>query len=97
METPSLVILKIPICHSISPGVRRILNTIVMSRIIKIAFSPLKMNFTGTWEIVIIPARNKVATAYPATLLKRKTEIMKTSVPNSFVRGSILWIGDFAG
>ena len=61
MEIPSLVILKIPIFQSTSPGVSRILNTIVIIRIIKIAFSPLKINFTGTWEMMIIPARNSVA------------------------------------
>ena len=68
MKIPSFVILKIPSVTIASPGVRRILNTIVISRIIKIAFSPLKINFTGTVEIRIIPARNTVATAYPTTV-----------------------------
>ena len=62
----------------------------VMIRIMKIAFRPLKINFTGTFDIFITAARNTVATAYPRIVLNRNTEIIKTRVPISFVLGSSL-------
>ena len=47
----------------------------VKSKIIKIAFNPRNINFTGTFEILIIAARNMVATAYPGIELNTNTEI----------------------
>ena len=90
METPSLVISINPRLHSSSPGVRSILKIIVIRRIRKIAFSPLKINFTGTLDIFITAARNTVATAYPGRVWNRNTDTMKISVPASFVLGSSL-------
>ena len=41
----------------------------------KIGFNPFKMNFSGTFEILIHPNRKIVATKYPGTLRNRNSEM----------------------
>ena len=87
---PSFVTLINPSFHTTSPGVRIILKNMVIRSSMKIVFRPLKINFTGTLDKRIIPARNIVATAYPAKVWNKNTDTINPMVPTSLVLGSSL-------
>ena len=95
--SPSFVTLRNPSFHTTSPGVSIILKNMVIRSSIKMVFSPLKINFTGTFDIRIIPARNTPATAYPKNVWNKNTDTIKAMVPTSLVLGSSLWIMESAG
>ena len=69
---------------------RIILKNMVIRSSMKIVFRPLKINFTGTLDNRIIPARNIVATAYPAKVWNKNTDTINPMVPTSLVLGSSL-------
>ena len=53
-------------------------------------FSPLTINFTGTFESRITIARNANATTYPKILFCKNKETRNASVQTIFTRGSNL-------
>ena len=62
---------------------------------ISTALRPFTINFSGTFESLIITARNAVTARYIHTLLPKNSEIINTNVPISFTLGSSSCITDF--
>ena len=60
IATPSRVIVIFQIRTSTSPGVNKMLNTIVIASSTKIDFRPFVINLNGTFDSLIITARNAV-------------------------------------
>ncbi len=84
VRSPSLVMVSFHRDISGSPGVRNRLNTTVRIKRNKIAFIPFIINLKGTWDSLIIPARNSAASRYPQKLFTTKREIIKITVAISF-------------
>jgi hypothetical protein len=85
---PSFVIENFHMVTIGSPGVRNKLNTTVINNKNTIDFIPFTMNLNGTFDSLITLIRNTAATAYPATPLKTKREIINKIVVPSFTLGS---------
>ena len=73
---PSFVICNFQIDNTTSPGVRNRLNTTAMIRRNRMDFIPLTINFTGTFESLMISARNNPAITYPTMLSTIKSEMI---------------------
>ena len=63
---PSCVIVSFQIVKSGVPGVRKRLNTTVISISMTMVFIPFTMNLNGTFDRRITSPRNRAATRYPA-------------------------------
>ena len=94
VRSPSLVMVSFHRDISGSPGVRNRLNTTVRIKRNRIAFIPFIINLKGTWDSLIIPARNSAASRYPQKLFTTKREIIKITVAISFTLGSSRWTTD---
>ena len=89
VRRPSQVIFRNPSCTMASPGVRNRLKLTLISRRTSTAFRPRTINLNGTFDSFITAARNRAATPYPRKLSVQNREMINSSVPNSFVRGSM--------
>ena len=93
---PSSVTRRIPNCHSTSPGVSSTLNSMVMISRTTIAFSPLTIKESGTFDSRIMAIRKADPRIYPQ-LSKINRDTIYTMVPINFTLGSSLCRTDSAG
>ena len=92
IRIPSLVTEIFHTENTTSPGVKNRLNTTVsISRKI-MDFIPFIINLKGTLDNLITTARKKAAHTYPQILSKKNRDMINSTVPASFTRGSSLCI-----